>query len=391
MPRSEANRLRPKIGLLTTGHAYYWSQFPSLKDKGLRMQAKLCEILETIGDVLTPGLVDTIEESRRAGETFQREKVDIVFVFPLGYCTGMVMIPAIKDLQVPVRILNAHEDRRYDYPSADTAQYLHHEGVCCIPEFSGTLVGIGKKFRVRTGPFDDERLWNEIRADADGAATARFFKDMAVGLIGNTYTNMVDMPIDEHRFLRATGHLLVRPEIEEIKDEFQSVTALELKDMLEEFRTMNDVDETVTDEHLTFSAQAAVAYDKVIHHYDIQAFGYYWWGKNDLTTQLRAQSSLAVSRLAALGRPGVTEGDVKTAMAMKVFDLLGAGGMFVEFFAMDFDDNTILFGHDGPSNVNMSNGRPRLMHLDVHHGKSGHALGYRLSDLSRPGDHSQSH
>ena len=32
-------------------------------------------------------------------------------------------------------------------------------------------------------------------------------------------------------------------------------------------------------------------------------------------------------------------------------------------------------GHDGSSNIQMADGRPRLMHLDVHHGKSGHALG----------------
>ena len=71
---------------------------------------------------------------------------------------------------------------------------------------------------------------------------------------------------------------------------------------------------------------------------------YYWWGEKELITQLRSQSALAVSRLAALGRPGVTEGDVKTAMAMKIMDLLGGGGMFLEFFAMDFDENFILPG-----------------------------------------------
>jgi L-arabinose isomerase len=71
----------------------------------------------------------------------------------------------------------------------------------------------------------------------------------------------------------------------------------------------------------------------------------------------------------------VTEGDVKSAMAMKILDLFGAGGMFVEFFSMDFDENFILVGHDGPSNINMANGKPRLQHLKVHHGKSGHGLG----------------
>jgi len=92
-------------------------------------------------------------------------------------------------------------------------------------------------------------------------------------------------------------------------------------------------------------------------------------------TQLRSQSALAVSRLAAMGRPGVTEGDIKTAMAIRMLDLMGGGGMFLEFFSMDFDENFIMMGHDGPSNINVAEGRPVLQHLEVHHGKTGHGLG----------------
>jgi L-arabinose isomerase len=138
---------------------------------------------------------------------------------------------------------------------------------------------------------------------------------------------------------------------------------------------MYDIDESVTDDHLRFSAQLAVAYEEIITKYDIYAFGYYWWGEKELITQMRSQSTLAVSRLASLGRPGVTEGDVKSAMAMKVIDLLGGGGMFLEFFSMDFDENFFLMGHDGPSNINMSKGKPKVLHLEVQHGKSGHGLG----------------
>ena len=49
--------------------------------------------------------------------------------------------------------------------------------------------------------------------------------------------------------------------------------------------------------------------------------------------------------------------------------------MFVEFFGIDYDGDFVLMGHDGPSNFNVARGRPRLQHLEVHHGKSGHGLG----------------
>jgi len=367
--------VRAKIGLLPIGHQYYWDQFPGLKEMGLSMCAKLRGMLEQRADIVAPDLVDTVQKSRSAGEVFRKEQVDAVLVFPVGYTVSMNMVPGVKDLDVPIRILNAHEDSSYDYATADTTLYLHHEAVCCIPEYSGALVNLGKRFRVRTGHFGDDRLWRELQADFDGVAAARFFKNMNVGLIGQAYTHMSDMPIDEHRLLKATGRMLVRPEVEEIENAYHRVTEAQLEDMYRQFREMYNVDETVTNEHMRFSAQAAVAYDEIINKYDIYAFGFYWWGERELVTLLRSQAGLAVSRLAALGRPGVTEGDVKSAMAMKILDLLGGGGMFVEFFSMDFDDDFLLMGHDGPSNVRLAKGRPRLTHLEVHHGKSGHGLG----------------
>ncbi len=368
-------QVRAKIGLLPTGHHYYWKQFPRLKQMGLGMYAKLRTLLESMADIVAPALVDTPEKSREAGMLFAREDIDLVLVFPFGYTPSMDMLPALQAIDVPLRILNAHEDRSYDYATADTTDYLHHEGVCCVPELAGALVNAGHTFRVRTGVFDDIRLQQELRADCAGVAAARALRQINVGLIGQVYPGMSDMPIDETRLLRATGRMLVRPEIEEITSAFHQVTEDQLEEMFTQFHTLYEVDDNVTRAHMRFAAQVAVAYDTVIHRHDIAAFGYYWWGEDELTTQLRAQSGLAVSRLAALGRPGVTEGDVKTAMAMKILDLLGGGGMFVEFFAMDFDENSILMGHDGPSNISMAKGAPRLMHLDVHHGKSGHGLG----------------
>jgi L-arabinose isomerase len=372
----------PQIGLLPTGHRLYWDQFPSLKAMGEKMYGKLHRQLQQIGEVIAPELVDTPDKARAAAQFFQSKPIDILLIFPFGYTTGMCVAPVARVVDVPIRILNAHEDSSYDYQAADTATYLHHEGVCCIPEYAGTLIELGRKFKIRTGHFGDQRFWSEVRADCAGAAAARVFKELNFGVIGKTYDGMTDMPIDEHRLLKTTGRLIDRPEVEEIENAFNRVTPGQTERMFEQLREMYDVDETVTNEHLRISAQLAVAYDEVITQHDISAFGYYWWGQKDFVTQLRAESALAVSRLTALGRPGVTEGDVKTAMAMKIMDLLGAGGMFTEFFSMDFDENFIMLGHDGPANINVAEGKAKLQHLNVHHGKTGHGLGidFRIPD-----------
>ena len=332
-------------------------------------------MLDPYGEIVAPELVDTPQKAAEAGEMFRRAGIDLLLIFPFGYTPSMDMLPAVRVLDVPIRLLNAHEDRAYDYATADTTDYLHHEGVCCIPEFAGALKSQGRRFSVRTGPLDDVRLQRELQADFAGVAAASYFRQMNVGLIGQVYPGMTDMPIDEHHLLRVTGRMMARLEVEEIEEAYRRVTEGQLEEMYTEFRRIYAVDSTVTNEHMRFSAQLAVAYDEVVRRHEIDAFGYYWWGEQELITQLRAQSGLAVSRLPAQECPGVTEGDVKTAMAMKLLDLLGAGGMFVEFFAMDFDENSFLMGHDGPSNIGMADGQPRLMHLDVHHGKSGHGLG----------------
>ena len=158
---------RARIGLLPTGHSYYWEQFPRLKEMGLRMYRKLRALLEPHGELIAPELVDTEAKGRAAAELFRNAGIDILVIFPFGYTTSMNMLPAVQGVEVPIRILNAHEDRSYDYATADTTIYLHHEGVCCIPEFAGSLTNIGKRFRVRTGPFDDpgcKRSWRPTSA-----------------------------------------------------------------------------------------------------------------------------------------------------------------------------------------------------------------------------------
>ena len=96
-----ANSVTPKIGFLVTGNKMYWGQFPGLKEMGAGMCTKFAAGLSKTGTLIESGLVDTIERAQEACELFEKEKIDILFIFPVGYTTGMMIVPIVRELNIP--------------------------------------------------------------------------------------------------------------------------------------------------------------------------------------------------------------------------------------------------------------------------------------------------
>jgi L-arabinose isomerase len=125
-------------------------------------------------------------------------------------------------------------------------------------------------------------------------------------------------------------------------------------------------------EQLDVACRVAVAQEKLVRAFDLDALTYYYRGRDGNDYQLLQEAFiLGHSLLTAQGIPCSGEGDMKTAIAMKVCDILGVGGSYSEIVAADYALGTMILGHDGPFHIAISDGQPILRGMGLYHGKWG--------------------
>jgi L-arabinose isomerase len=107
---------------------------------------------------------------------------------------------------------------------------------------------------------------------------------------------------------------------------------------------------------------------------------YYYKGSGNAANEDTMSSIiLGTSLLTARHIPVAGEYEVKNVLAMKMMDCLGTGGSFTEYYAMDFNDDLVLMGHDGPGHIAISQGKTKVRPLTVYHGKVGRGLSVEMS------------
>ena len=384
-----------KIGLFAIGLDTYWPQFPGLKDRLCGYLAKVEQTIAGIhGNVVSGGLVDNTDRAFEAGQFFKTAGVDIIFLYVTTYALSSTVLPVVQRLGVPVIILNLSPAASIDYDAFNamtdrtkmTGEWLAFCAACPVPEIANVFKRTGTRFQQVTGMLEnDPECWQEI---SEWIAAAKVTYTMAynrMGCLGHYYSGMLDIYTDlTQQYAHFGGHIELL-EVEELVALRSSVSPPDAKNRLQLFRSTFDVQDDCREEDLHNAAITSVALDKLVEKYKLGSLAYYYKGTgNDANENAIASIILGNSLLTARGIPVAGEYEIKNVQAMKIMDSFGAGGSFTEYYAMDFADDVVLMGHDGPGHIGIAEGKTKVRPLGVYHGKVGSGLSVEMSVRNGP-------
>ena len=176
--------------------------------------------------------------------------------------------------------------------------------------------------------------------------------------MGHYYGGMLDIYSDVTLQCATFGTHVEILEVDELAALRREVTPAEVQARAREFHEVFDVQPDCPADELAEAARTAVALDRLVAAHRLGSLAYYYKGTGVADNEAALSSIiLGTSLLTGRGMPVAGEYEVKNVQAMKIMDLFGAGGSFTEYYAMDFKDDVVLMGHDGPGHIAIAAGQ----------------------------------
>jgi L-arabinose isomerase len=381
--------MKTKVGLFGIGLDTYWAQFEGLLDNLKTYQEEIRKRISEFGvEVADAGMVDNPVKAREAGDYLKAQDVEIVFLYVSTYALSSTVLPVAQKLKVPVVILNLQPVAQLDYEAFNklgdrgkmTGLWLEHCQSCSVPEIASVFNRTGIQYDFVTGYLQDDLAWLEIEAWSEAARVANALRNNRMGILGHYYGGMLDVYTDVTKQSAVFGTHFEMLEMCELKKYRDEVTDSEVQAKIQVFNSAFDVAPECEMFEIERAAKTSVALDKLIENHNLGSMAYYYEGESgneyeNIVTSVIAGNTLLTGR----NIPVAGECEVKNAQAMKIMEEFGTGGSFSEFYLMDFDDDVVMLGHDGPAHFAIAEGRVRLVPLPIYHGKPGKGLSIQMT------------
>jgi L-arabinose isomerase len=382
--------IQPVIGLFGIGLSTYWPQFPGLED---RLKGYVKDIEKTIkgcgADVYNVGLVDTVDKAFAASHALRRADVDLIFLYATTYALSSTVLPVVQRAKVPVVVLNLQPTPAIDYATFNamgdrtrmTGDWLAYCGPTPVPEIANVFTRAGIPFHQITGVLKgDDHVAREIAGWVEAARVAYVMQHNRMGLMGHYYNGMLDIYSDITLQCATFGGHAEIVEMDELAALRRTVTDAEREERLKLFYRDFDVQADCDRGEMARAAATSVALDKLVAGHKLGSMAYFYQSvPGHEHEDVISSVILGCSLLTARGIPIAGEYEIKNVQAMKIMSAMGVGGSFTEYCVVDYQDDVVLMGHDGPGHIQISEGKTKVRPLAVYHGKVGSGVSIEMS------------
>jgi L-arabinose isomerase len=379
-----------KVGLFGIGLDAYWPQFVGLEERLRKYVACTAKQLsERAVEVVNLGLIDTPEKALEAGHKFRQADVDLIFLHLTTYALSSTVLPVVRRVKAPVIILNLQPGEAIDYAEFNrlgdrtrmTGEWLAWCGSCPAPEIANVFNRARIPFYQITGMLEgDDRVWSEVDEWLSAARVAYGMEHNRLGVMGHYYCGMLDIYSDLTQQCAYFGGHIEILEVDELAERRTRIDESAIAHRVAEFADAFDVQADCSSEELARAARTSVALDELVAEKRLGSMAYYYMGNGNPANEDAISSIiLGTSLLTGRGVPVAGELEIKNVQAMKILDLFGAGGSFTEYYAMDYKDDVVLMGHDGPGHIAIAQGKTKVRPLQVYHGKVGRGLSVEMA------------
>ena len=381
-------RITPRpttVGLVAGGLGAYWPQFPDLLPQLQSSARRVSQRVQGLGcDVVDAGFISDAEQGARAAEVLRTAGCDLIVGFLTTYMTASMLVPIAQRSGAPVLLINLQPTEKMDHATFGTGEWLAYCGACPLPEMASSFARVGVPFRSVSGYLEDERAWARIGRWISAAGVRGALRAGRHGLMGHLYPGMLDVSTDLTLVSANFGGHVEVLEFDDLRVRAAAVTDDQVDERMDLARTVFELDPSVQEEDFRWAARVSVGLDRLVDDFGLDSLAYYHRGlEGEQHERLGAGMILGASLLTARGVPACGEYELRTSLAMLITDRLGGGGSFTELQALNFADNVVEMGHDGPAHLQISGRRPLLRGLGVYHGKRGWGVSVELD--VRPG------
>jgi L-arabinose isomerase len=362
-----------RVGLVAGGLGAYWPQFPTLLPKLQVSARRVSQRLAGLDcEVVDAGFISDAQEGAAAAEKLRAADCDLIIGFLTTYMTATMLVPVAQRAGAPVLLLNLQPSEAMDHANFGTGEWLAYCGACPLPEMASAFRRCGIAFRSVSGYLDDARAWARIESWVKAAGVRAALRHGRHGLLGHLYPGMMDVSADPTLVTAQLGGHVEILEIDDLRVRVEQVTDAETDMRMKVAREIFSLDGSVVEEDFRWGARVSLGLDQLVADFALDSLAYYHRGLDgEIHERVGAGMILGASLLTARGVPAAGEFELRTSLAMLIMDRLGAGGSFTELQALNFTDNVVEMGHDGPAHLAISARQPLLRGLGVYHGKRG--------------------